>query len=60
MEDSTYDSDSSRDEEMGGYDSSDPGSGEEDPFMYGIRAPRRNTAREWRFDSLRVSHLSRE
>ena len=25
--------------------------------MYGIQAPRRSTAREWRFDSLRISHM---
>ena len=46
------DEDDSHDEENGSF-SSDGG----DNVMYGIRAPRCNAAREWRFDSLRISHL---
>jgi hypothetical protein len=46
------DEDDSHDE-VNGFFLSDGG----DNAMYGIRAPRRNAAREWRFDSLRISHL---
>lgn len=54
VEDSSYGSDDSRDEEMA-YSSSD---GEEEQLlMYGIRGPRRSTVHEWRFDSLRISHI---
>ena len=41
-------------DEENGFSSSD---GEGDHAMYGIRAPRRSAAREWHFDSLRISHM---
>jgi hypothetical protein len=43
----------SHDNENGFFSSDD----EDDAAIYGIRAPRRSTAREWRFDSLRISHI---
>ena len=52
MDNNPNGSDDLHDEEYG-FSSSD---GEDDPAMYGIRAPRRGATREWRFDSLRISH----
>jgi hypothetical protein len=53
MDNNPNGSDDSHDEENGFFSSD----GEDDPAMYGIRAPRRSAAREWRFDSLRISHM---
>jgi hypothetical protein len=52
MDNNPHGSDDSHDEENGFFSSD-----EDDPAMYGIRAPRRSAAREWRFDSLRISHM---
>ena len=52
MDNNPHGLDDSHDEENGFFSSD-----EDDPAMYGIRAPRRSAAREWRFDSLRISHM---
>lgn len=53
MDNNPHGSHDSHDEENAFFSSDD----EDDPAMYGIRAPSRSAAREWRFDSLRISHM---
>jgi hypothetical protein len=58
MENNPHGLDDSQDEENGLFFlSSDGDSDDDEPAMYGIRAPRRGATREWRFDSLRISHI---
>jgi hypothetical protein len=58
MENNPHDLDDPQDEENGLFFlSSDGDSDDDEPAMYGIRAPRCGATREWRFDSLRISHI---